>query len=721
MAIPSKLIGTQPQSDRRGEAEGAWSRSAAQPQGAPHESRARLDHAAKAAGIGFWYCDLPFDVLNWDEQVKEHFWLPPDAAVTIATFFERIHPDDREPTRRAIDASLQAHSTYECDYRTVDPSTGTVRWIRARGGAVYDADGQPLRFDGVTVDITARKLDEERIARLLAREREQARLLKKVAEAALSIHSCNSLESMLRVVAEEGRTIMGANLALISLDTDENGAQAIVSMSASEPYRRWLLEPTPQYVKHFEQLVNESGRSLRLTRREIEADPAWQVSRDELAAGTVIRGWLSAPLVSRGGRNLGLIQLADKVDGDFTDTDEAILVQFAHIASVAIENVRLYAQVRDQDRRKDEFLAILAHELRNPLAPLRNGLEVMRLTDDGNGRLAQIQAMMDRQLSHMVRLIDDLLDISRISRNKMELRRARVLLSDVVNNTIETVHPLIENAGHDLTISLPSEPVYLYADITRLSQVLANLLSNSAKYTERNGQIWLTAVCEERNLIIKVRDTGIGIPAHAIKSVFDMFSQVDRTLERTTGGMGIGLALVKGLVEMHGGTVEAASPGQGQGSTFTVRLPYLDSGATAMKTSPELGCVSATNPERRILVVDDNRDSATSMALMLKLLGNDVSTASNGEEAVEIAEKFRPSIILMDLGMPLLNGYEATRRIRQQPWGRGMIILALTGWGQDTDRTQSREAGCDGHLVKPVNISDLEKLFPGDVGRSSLS
>jgi PAS domain S-box-containing protein len=367
--------------------------------------------------------------------------------------------------------------------------------------------------------------------------------------------------------------------------------------------------------------------------------------------------------------------------------------------------------LQEAGRRKDEFLAVLAHELRNPLAPLRNGLQVMRLASGDADLVAKTRDMMDRQLSHMVRLIDDLLDISRIGSNKMELRRSRVLLADVISSAVETARPVLEAAGQELTVALPPEPILLDADLTRLAQVFGNLLNNSAKYTERGGRIWLTAAREGGDVIVAVRDTGIGIPADALPAVFDLFSQVDRSMERSTGGLGIGLALVKGLVEMHGGTVEAASPGQGRGSTFTVRLPVLESRPAPPAGRPVEESPGSSGSKRRILVVDDNLDSAASMATMLRLLGNEVRTARDGIEAVELAEQFRPQVILMDIGMPKLNGYEAARRIREQPWGRGMAVIALTGWGQEVDRAKSREAGCDGHLVKPVDLPDLEKLL----------
>jgi PAS domain S-box-containing protein len=390
---------------------------------------------------------------------------------------------------------------------------------------------------------------------------------------------------------------------------------------------------------------------------------------------------------------------------------EGRVIGASKVARNITERKRAEEALREADRRKDEFLALLAHELRNPLAPLRNGLQVMRLAAGDPNAVAQARGMMERQLGHLVRLVDDLLDVSRISRNKMELRRSRVLLADVVSSAVETARPLIDAGAHTLTVSLPPEPVFLDADLTRLAQVFGNLLTNSAKYTRPGGHIWLTAERRGEDLFVSVRDNGIGIPAESLRSIFDMFSQVDRGIERSTGGLGIGLALVKGLVEMHGGTVTAESAGVGKGSTFTVRLPALESRPQRRAEDSGQGGPAAEGAGRRVLVVDDNRDSATSMAMMLRLMGNEVRTAHDGVEAVEVAEAFRPQVILMDVGMPRLNGYEATRRIREQPWGRSVRIIALTGWGQEGDKLQSKEAGCDGHLVKPVNLPDLERLL----------
>jgi len=359
------------------------------------------------------------------------------------------------------------------------------------------------------------------------------------------------------------------------------------------------------------------------------------------------------------------------------------------------------------DRRKDEFLATLAHELRNPLAPIRNGLQLLRLTTDP-ATWAQAREMMDRQLAQMVRLVDDLLDISRITRNRLELRKAPVELWAVVQSAVETARPQIEASGHTLTVTLPPVPIHLDADLTRLAQVFWNLLNNSAKYTKPGGRIALTAELKGGEAVVTVQDNGIGIPAESLPNLFEMFSQVDRSLERAQGGLGIGLALVKGLTEAHGGRVEVYTEGAGHGCTFVVRLPVTE-------RKPPAGNVPAetANPaaKGRILVVDDNRDGAASLAMLLTVMGNDTRTAHDGLEGIELAEAFRPDLIVLDIGLPKLNGYDACRRIRARPWAKDTLIVAATGWGQDEDRRRSKEVGFDYHLVKPVDAAELNRLL----------
>ena len=359
------------------------------------------------------------------------------------------------------------------------------------------------------------------------------------------------------------------------------------------------------------------------------------------------------------------------------------------------------------DCRKDEFLAMLAHELRNPLAPISNAVQVLRFTG-GDGKAVQSAAeMIERQVGQMVRLVDDLLDVSRISRGKIELRKERIELASAVYHAVEAARPNCERMDHELTVALPPQPMYLNADRARLAQVVGNLLTNACKFTDKGGRICLTVEREGVQAVIRVRDNGIGIAADQLPRIFDMFTQLDTSLERSVSGLGIGLTLVKNLVELHGGTVGAHSAGIGHGSEFTVRLPIL---VETPKLSPPEPTASEPTPTtaRRILVVDDNRDSATSLVMLLELSGHEMHTAYDGLEA---AATFRPHVVLLDIGLPKLNGYEAARQIREQLWGKDMVLVALTGWGHKEARQKSRDAGFNGHIVKPVELPALVKLL----------
>jgi CheY-like chemotaxis protein len=371
---------------------------------------------------------------------------------------------------------------------------------------------------------------------------------------------------------------------------------------------------------------------------------------------------------------------------------------------------RSEAALRQADRQKDEFLAVLAHELRNPLAPIRTGLQLVKIAGDDAARRERACTVMDRQLMQLVRLVDDLLDMSRITNGKIELHRQRVELASVIHAAMETSRPGIESSGHELTVTFPAEPIVIDGDATRLAQVFANLLNNAAKYTPRGGHISLTGERRGGVALVRVTDNGIGIPADMLSRVFEMFTQVDRSLEKTHGGLGIGLTLVRRLVGLHGGSVEARSGGPGAGSEFIVSLPVAaaavaDGDAWASAPAPPPAPLSL----RRILVVDDNQDAAESLAEMLRLRGHHVRTAHDGVAAVEAAAAFLPDIVLLDLGMPRLNGYEAAPRIRER-LGRGARLVALTGWGQPDDRRRAREAGFDHHLVKPVDAAELEAV-----------
>jgi len=365
----------------------------------------------------------------------------------------------------------------------------------------------------------------------------------------------------------------------------------------------------------------------------------------------------------------------------------------------------------DANRRKDEFLATLAHELRNPLAPIRNGLEVLKISGPGGPAAEATRGMMERQVGQLVRLVDDLLDISRINSGKLDLRRERVGLAGVLRDAVESSRPLIDRHGHELTVELPADPVPLDADPVRLAQAFVNLLNNAAKYSEPGGRIALTAAVEGGEVAVRVRDAGIGIAPGQLAGVFDMFAQVQTALEKSEGGLGIGLSLVKGLVAMHGGTVAVTSAGLGHGSEFVVRLPIAAAAAP-------IAAAAAAAPEpprrgvgRRVLIVDDNVDSAESLGELLAFAGHEVRTAYDGAAGVAAAGAFRPEVVLLDLGMPKLNGYEAARLLRAEPWAAGVVLVAQTGWGTAEDRRKTRDAGFDHHLVKPVDPAAVMKLL----------
>ncbi len=373
------------------------------------------------------------------------------------------------------------------------------------------------------------------------------------------------------------------------------------------------------------------------------------------------------------------------------------------------EQRKMAADLSEADRRKNEFLATLAHELRNPLAPIRTGLQVLELSGDDRKAVEQARNMMDRQLGQMIRLVDDLMDVSRINSGKIELRKERVQLAVVVNSAIETSRPLIEKMGHELKVTLPEQPITVNADLTRLAQVFMNLLNNAAKYSEPGSLIQLSAQRHGGEVVVSVKDTGVGIAADHLPSVFDMFSQVERSLEKSQGGLGIGLTLVKRLVEMHGGSVDAHSDGPNLGSEFVVRLPVVvEASGTRTDAPPDERPPSSS---LRILIVDDNQDGADTLATMLEYMGNEIRVAYDGEEAVTATVEFRPDVVLLDIGLPKMNGYEACRRIRAQPGGNKLIIIAQTGWGQAEDRQRTREAGFDHHMVKPLDPRALQKLL----------
>jgi CheY-like chemotaxis protein len=394
----------------------------------------------------------------------------------------------------------------------------------------------------------------------------------------------------------------------------------------------------------------------------------------------------------------------------YNESDRTLAEDLGRRAAIAIDNARLYREVQEADRRKNEFLSMLAHELRNPLAPIRNAVQLLRMRGGQDPELNAVRDMIDRQVHQLIRLVDDLLDISRITRGKIRLQTEPLDVATVVARAVETSRPLIDARRHELTVTLPPEPLRVMADPVRLAQVVGNLLNNAAKYTEDGGKIWLTVVREADEVVVRVRDTGIGIPPDMLTAVFALFTQVENSLDRSQGGLGIGLTLVRRLVEMHGGRVQVFSAGANQGSEFTVRLPVLSE--EHARPAPSYGSANGAAGSRcRVLVVDDNLDAADSLALLLRVEGHEVEVCHDGGEALATIAQFQPEVVLLDIGLPGMDGYEVARRLRNHPATESAMLVALTGYGQEEDIRRSRDAGFDHHFVKPADLGALTTLF----------
>jgi PAS domain S-box-containing protein len=627
----------------------------------------------------------------------------PIAEVIGAEAFERLRPFFQEVLSGRV-----VRYEEQIPFRGIGP-----RWIAAVYTPTMGADGVPDGWVAVVNDLTDRKRAEE------ALRESEGRL-------------AAELEATSRRHALSGRLLAADNLAAALDDVLENA----IATCGADFGNIQLLDPRaealeivaqrgfgPEFLDHFRAVrVDDDsacGRAMRTGERihveDVERDPEFEPHR-RVAAAAGFRAVQSTPLKSHGGRIVGMLSTHFRAPHRVSGRDEQLLDLYARHAADVVERFRFEEALKEADRRKDEFIATLAHELRNPLAPVRNAIEVLRANGPDDPELAWARGVIVRQVGQMAHLLDDLLDLSRISRDKLELRTGRIALAEVVESAVETSRPLIEAGGLGLEVDLPSAPIHLDADATRLAQVFANLLNNAAKYTEPGGRITLAAERRGGEAVVTVADTGIGLGPELLPRLFEMFSQAAPASVRSQGGLGIGLALVKGLVELHGGSVEARSDGHDLGSAFVVRLPVVDGPApTTPAPAAEAEPTCATGC--KILVADDHRDAAESLARLLRLMGQEVRTAGDGLEAVALAEEFRPDVILMDIGMPRLDGYEAAARIREHPWGADMTLVALTGWGQEEDRRRSREAGFDAHLTKPVEPRDLAAYLASVVPR----
>lgn len=625
----------------------------------------RLALAQSSAGAGVWDWDMRSGKLEWSDELFRLFGLDP--ARTDASFEAWrgiLHPEDAAGAEGRIFEAVRTEQALSSEYRIL-LSDGAIRWIHALGKTTLDDAGEAVRMTGICLDVTSRKEAE---GRLFATSQRLQALMD-----ALPVGVSFSED-------RECRQVTGnpALLAQFEAKVDDN-----VSASAPDP------AAAGRRVRYFHEGRELSDAELPLQRaaREGAAIPPTEV-QIHLPSG---RQWFAevsgAPLRDPRGEVVGGIAVVVDVS-DRRRAEEAL---------------------READRRKDEFLATLAHELRNPLVPIRNAVEIVKLQVALEPALQRVCDLLDRQVQHLVRLIDDLLDVSRISRGKLQLRKERVELAAVLEQTLEVARPLIDEAGQSLAVSLPAQPVYLDADPVRLAQVFSNLLDNASKFSEGGDRIRLSVARDGSEVEVRVEDSGMGIAPEHLRGVFDMFVQLPEMPDRVPSGLGIGLALTRGLVEMHGGRIEAYSAGRDKGSRFTVRLPVTAATAEPSQDSPVAQPPNVADA-CRILVVDDNRDVLESLTMLLELQGHEVATARDGLEAVDMAERFHPDLVLLDLGLPRLDGYGACRRIREQPWGRDPKVIALTGWGREGDRRRTEEAGFDDHLVKPVAPSVLLEI-----------
>jgi PAS domain S-box-containing protein len=627
-------------------------RAASAAQQALAESEERLRLATDASEIAFWDVNVTDGSMIWQPGLRTMFGITTDEALSLDDFFAGLHPDDRTTVARAFAAACdpQRRELYNVEYRTVGRDDGRLRWIAAKGRGLFDDAGRCVRANGTAMDITSRKTTE------LAME----------------------------MALEASRTgTFHWNIQDNRLTWDD-ALDRLFGLRPGEAVRS---------LDQFIMLVHPDDRAEVIRRCERcrdfgdDFDMEFRVVYPD---GSV--HWL----YDRGRTFLDPTGRAKTMTG----------------ACVDITNyVRTREALKLADRQKDDFLATLAHELRNPLAPLRTGLHFLQKIKGGLPSQAdQVLGIMQRQLDHMVHLVDDLLDIARIRQGKILLRQDPLSLQSVLEQALEGMHALLDAQGHEVIWNGVDPTLRVTGDLTRLVQVVGNLLNNAAKYTPRGGRVSLRGGEDTQPgmLFIEVADTGIGIPPDMLEHVFDRFAQVQQHLDHAQGGLGIGLSVVKGLVEMHGGRVAAESAGPGAGSLFRIWLPRADTPAPVEDARPS----SPDAIERhRVLVVDDNRDAAETMAMVLDMSGHEVFRAHDGQTAVEMVKRHDPAVVFLDIGMPGMNGYETASLLRALPGAQARVLVALTGWGSEADQARSLEAGFDLHLTKPVDIDKVQHVL----------
>jgi PAS domain S-box-containing protein len=632
-------------------------------------SGARLRLVLEESGLATWETDFERRESIWSPNHFRLFGYPVDPAgrATFEMWSSRLHPDDRKRVLAELGRAKHARMPYRSEYRIMRADTGETVWLESRGRFLDDETGHPKRLVGVCLDTTARKQAEE----LLVQREAQLDLATRIVGIGVFDHDhvndkvyWSDQFRQIHDVPPHLEPQIPALDAQIHPDDRERMYAAV----------RAAHDPASDGTFSIE---------YRIVRRDGEV--RWIVGRAQtLFVGD---GPNRVPVRTVGAE----LDVTDRraAETRLRDSEEAL---------------------RRADQRKDRFLATLAHELRNPLAPIRTAAEVLTLPSLSNEQLSWAQQVIHRQAEHMARLLDDLLDVARITTGKLQLKLVPVDLGAIVDTAIEAARPLLAAKKHGLTVDLPPDLPAFEADPVRLAQVLSNLLTNAAKYTDSPGRISITARIDGDQLRISVKDNGIGFSPEALVTVFHMFSQVQDSHARTEGGLGIGLALVKHLVGLHGGTIEVMSEGPKRGSEFVVSLPCSAAAAQPVEHAPA-AAPSAAPSSRKILVVDDNQDAANTLSLLLRLAGHDVRTAHGGQAALTLATEFEPELALLDIGMPDLDGYEVARRLRLTDQGKNVRLIALTGWGQDEDKRRARAAGFDDHLTKPVDPTRLDALL----------
>jgi PAS domain S-box-containing protein len=560
---------------------------------------------------------------------------------------------------------------------------------------VTDDTGRVLFIAPTGIDITERKQVEE-----------QLRLLDRMSETTRA--AANPKSIMVQIPRLLGEYLRATRCAYADVEPDNDRFMI---------RHDWMAEGAASIVGSYSlnQFGARAAAAMRQGRTLVLHDVQRELAPTEGGASFMaidVRAVICCPLV-KDGRLIAMMAVQQDRPRNWTANEIQLLEEVAERSWGHIERLRAIDALREADRRKTEFLATLAHELRNPLAPIQTGLDVMRLGSSNPAALSKVRDMMERQLGHMVHLVNDLLDVSRITRGQVDLRKELVALKSIVASAAETSMPLIEAGAHQLNVDVPDEPLQLDVDPTRMAQVLSNLLNNAAKYTPNGGRIELSARCDGNDVLISVTDTGVGIPAESLASVFEMFSQIGQNKDRAQGGLGIGLTLARRLVELHGGQLLASSEGSGKGSRFTVRLPLASDDSAEWLVAG--GNRSAANAGRaggvRVLIVDDNVDAAESLSVLLEIGGHAARIANDGYRALLLAQEFRPQIVFLDIGMPGMSGYDVARRLRKLPGMTHVTLVAVTGWGAENDRLRASEAGFDQHLTKPAALSDVNAIL----------